>query len=254
MAGDWIKVEKATARKPEVVGIATRLGIHRRHAFGLCVEFWSWCDDQLKTGHVPSVTTEAIDEFFGHAGFANALLSVGWLLARSGSLEVPHFDRHMSESAKNRALSTVRKQNQRAADESRNCHDGSVTRVDESRGDKSRKDQKKGDKKKGEPPFDPLSIPIPECANNPAFLAVWHKWVAYRTKRKPKLLPVSWSEQLEMLASLDISEARDATQKSITNGWQGVFPRDHTPKRSGRLQANLLAAEEFINGGDNGSD
>jgi hypothetical protein len=39
MAGDWIKVEKATPAKPEVLSISEILGVHPVHAFGLCVKF-----------------------------------------------------------------------------------------------------------------------------------------------------------------------------------------------------------------------
>lgn len=51
MAGDWIKVEKATSRKPEVLRIAAALGVHPDHAFGLCFRFWCWCDDHLKSAN-----------------------------------------------------------------------------------------------------------------------------------------------------------------------------------------------------------
>ena len=114
MAGDWIKVEKCTARKPEVLRVADILGIHPDHAFALCVRFWFWCDDNLTTGHAPSVTNVTLDSVFGHAGLVNALIEVGWLRVREGSLEVPNFDRHLSESAKNRALSGERKRKQRS--------------------------------------------------------------------------------------------------------------------------------------------
>ncbi len=79
MAGDWIKVEKATARKPEVLALASILQIHPDHAFGLCVRFWFWCDDNLKTGHAQRVTTVTLDYVVGHTGFADALVQVGWL-------------------------------------------------------------------------------------------------------------------------------------------------------------------------------
>ncbi len=131
MAGDWIKVEKATARKPEVMAIADELGIHVDHAFGMCVRFWSWCDDQMTDGHARRVTNVTLDASFGHDGFATALVNVGWLRVREGSLEVPNFDRHLSESAKNRALSGMRKRKQRVKDvtEMSRCErDKSVTR------------------------------------------------------------------------------------------------------------------------------
>jgi hypothetical protein len=136
MAGDWIKVEKATARKPEVMAVADALGIHVDHAFGLCVRFWFWCDDQMTDGHALSVTNVTLDASFGHAGFASALVKVGWLRVRNGSLEVPNFDRHLSESAKNRALSGRRQQKRRGetvTEMSRSERDKCVTREEKSK-------------------------------------------------------------------------------------------------------------------------
>jgi hypothetical protein len=113
MAGDFIKVEKATSRKPEVFGIASKLKISLDAAFGACFRFWCWCDDQTTDGHIPNVTVALLDETMGVPGFADALISVDWLRARSGSLEVPNFDRHLSQSAKKRALDSKRKQDKR---------------------------------------------------------------------------------------------------------------------------------------------
>ncbi len=130
MAGDWIKVEKSTARKPEIFGIADALKVSLDEAFGLCVRFWFWCDDQMTDGHAHRVTPKLLDDAFGRDGFADALLTVGWLQVRSGSLVIPHFDRHLSDSAKNRALSANRKAKQRTSksDESHaNSHAASVT-------------------------------------------------------------------------------------------------------------------------------
>lgn len=137
MAGDWIKVEKATARKPEVLRIADILGVHPDHAFAMCVRFWFWCDDQMTDGHAFRVTNVTLDFVIGHAGFSSALISVGWLRVRDGSLEVPNFDRHLSESAKNRVLSCERKKNQRSK-ASRLNRDKSVTREEKSIEDKER--------------------------------------------------------------------------------------------------------------------
>lgn len=102
---DWIKVEKSTPRKPEVLRLGAILGIHPDHAFGLCVRFWMWCDEQLQFGCTFGVTGSMIDALLAHNGFADALVEVGWLQVRSGSLAIPNFDRHLSENAKKRAIS-----------------------------------------------------------------------------------------------------------------------------------------------------
>lgn len=108
MASEWIKVEKITARKPEVLRIAAALKIHPDHAFGLCIRFWFWCDDHLLSGNAAGVTTDDVDLLLDRSGFAEALISVGWLRVREGSLEVPNFDRHLSQSSKTRALTAAR--------------------------------------------------------------------------------------------------------------------------------------------------
>lgn len=144
---EWIKVEKATARKPEVLRLADLLGVHPDHAFGLCVRFWFWCDDNLSTGHAPGVTNVTLDAAFGHPGFATALITVGWLRVRDGSLEVPNFDRHLSASAKSRALSGERKRKERGVivtTLSRLDRDENVTRREE---DERKNQSSKGDRK-----------------------------------------------------------------------------------------------------------
>lgn len=108
MAGDWIKIEKVTIRKPEILRLGEILGITPEQAFGLCFHFWAWCDDHLTDGNARSVTEVTLDTLVNRSGFSKALLDVGWLKARNGSLVVPNFDRHLSQTAKNRSLTSQR--------------------------------------------------------------------------------------------------------------------------------------------------
>jgi len=133
MAGDWIKIEKSTPTKPEVIAISELLGVSFDHAFGLCFRFWSWCDDHLSDGHARSVTCSAIDTLLGHAGLCAALEKVGWLTVQNDAFAVPNYDRHLSENAKKRALSGRRKQKQRVTQTSRSQRDKSVTREEKRR-------------------------------------------------------------------------------------------------------------------------
>ena len=113
MAGDWIKVEKTTARKIEVVKLGRKLQINPDHAFGLCVRFWMWCDDQLLDQFMEGLTLSDVDAIIGYDGFSAALVDVGWLNDSQGILSIPHFDRHLSKGAKTRAQSMNRMQKQR---------------------------------------------------------------------------------------------------------------------------------------------
>jgi hypothetical protein len=109
MAGDWLKIEKATRRKSEVLAIAAELGVSRGEAFDLCVGFWEWAEEQTADGVIDGVSPAQLDEIVGRPGFSHALLKVDWLQVRSGSLVVPRFARHMGQSAKKRALDANRK-------------------------------------------------------------------------------------------------------------------------------------------------
>ena len=108
MAGDWIKVEKATPRKPEILRIAAALEIHPDHAFGLCFRFWSWCDDHLDSTNARGVSSALVDSIVERKGFAIAMIEVDWLRVNDGSLEIPNMDRHLSQTAKKRAVTAQR--------------------------------------------------------------------------------------------------------------------------------------------------
>lgn len=133
MAGDWIKIEKSTPTKPEIILMASRLGITLEQVFGHCFRFWSWCDDHLENGCAPSVTTVALDSLIGCAGFCESLIEVGWLQVKNGQIVIPNYDRHLSENAKKRALSRQRMQKSRVAQTLRSERNKSATREEKRR-------------------------------------------------------------------------------------------------------------------------
>ena len=125
MAGDWIKIEKATARKPEIIAISEQMGVHVDHAFGLFVRYISWCDDQISNCHAQNVTKTGLNAALSVTGFAESLENVGWVSFESGHLVIANFEKHLSKGAKTRATTTIRKQSER----SRKCHAPTVTKT-----------------------------------------------------------------------------------------------------------------------------
>ena len=110
MAGDWIKVQIGTDRKPEVLRLARRLGLSRDEAFGKILRFWMWVDGVSVDGVVDGVVDADVDALVDAPGFALALQSVGWLDidADAEQLRLPNFDRHNGATAKKRAQKTKR--------------------------------------------------------------------------------------------------------------------------------------------------
>lgn len=154
MAGDWLKVEKATPRKPEVLLLSVALNIHPDHAFGVCFRFWSWCDDQVSDGKINGLSESLIDATVDRPGFAQALISIGWLKVREGSLLIPNFDRHLSHSAKTRAEAAIRKRKTRTKPVTQ-MSQKNVTSVTESM-DKNVTIEKRREEKKEDIPLSPF--------------------------------------------------------------------------------------------------
>ena len=115
MAGDWIKLEKATADKPEVLRMARALKLDRDSVFGKLLRVWIWFDGNSVDGNVDGAVDADVDALVSHSGFADAMRNVGWLTdTESGAgLQLPKFDRHNGETAKKRALKNNRQTNWR---------------------------------------------------------------------------------------------------------------------------------------------
>jgi hypothetical protein len=129
MAGDWIKFEENTPDKPEVYGMAEMLGIDADAVVGKLIRVWSWASRNCHADGVTNVTAlSAICRVAGVPNFGQAMQKVGWLSINGDRIEFPNFDRHCTQTAKERALATKRKRNQRGK-ESRNCHAPNVTKT-----------------------------------------------------------------------------------------------------------------------------
>jgi hypothetical protein len=124
MAGDWIKVERTTPDKPEVVKLAEILHMDDPDfVLGKLWRFWAWADANTQDGILKTKYAH-IDRVVYCPGFARGLVSVGWLQGREGALVIPNFDRHNGNSSKARALEAEAKRIRRSLkDQSDNVSD-----------------------------------------------------------------------------------------------------------------------------------
>ena len=222
MAGDWIKIEKSTARKPEVLAISSALGIHPDHAFGMCVRFWAWCDDQIENGHAQSVTNVTLDLVIGHNGFAQQLIRVGWLIESETGIDVPNFDYHLSESAKTRANAAKRKSKSRAKRDK--CHGEIVTKV----GPENRREEKR------ESIYIASEVLIPKEMQSEKVQEYFRTWMAHLALEYPEKVPPENSPQLEMFwmdaARMGPERFCDSVQYSTANNWATLHERKESTK------------------------
>ncbi len=201
MAGDWLKIEKATPHKPEILRIAYELGIDPDRAFGICFRFWSWCDDNLKDGNAIGVTDVMLNALLKCDGFATALINVGWLRVRNGSLEVPNYDRHLSENAKKRGLS----QQRTAKSRSRSCNGASVTDA---------LPEKRREEKRRDITLSPSASDGPRIP--PELLEHWNRWTSYIYEKEGEEIGSIEAEQtLKSLLDRGIEKAKQDIEFSI---------------------------------------
>ena len=210
MAGDWIKLQKDTPDKPEVLAIAARLDIDPDAVVGKLVRIWSWFDTHTIDGNAQSVTFSFLDRLTGVTGFAEQVALVGWLEQDGTLLRLPNFDYHNGKTAKTRALGKNRAEKHRSNDES---NDASVTKASPEK----RREEKRINKE--------------DKATEVALLPEWiplETWNAFlEMRRKIKKPPTQHAVNL-LIAKLDAfrqkgQDIQAILEKSITSGWQDVF-------------------------------
>jgi hypothetical protein len=114
MSGAWIKLRHDLLDAPEVRRLARATGLDRDQVYGKLFRLWSWADRHGLNGQIDA-ELEDVDEQVGQVGFGAALVSVGWLVAQDGGIEIPHWERHFSDSAKARGLAAKRMERARCA-------------------------------------------------------------------------------------------------------------------------------------------
>lgn len=177
MAGDWIKLQKDTPDKPEVLAIASRMNLDPDAVVGKLVRIWSWFDTHTVDGNAMSVTYALLDRLAGVTGFAEQMTFVGWLNQEGHVLSLPNFEYHNGETAKKRALGKNRQEKHRSNDDSNaNSNASSVT---ETLPEKRREEKSiKEDKEKA------TSVACPPDVEQ----QVWDDW---KQLRKAKKAPVT---------------------------------------------------------------
>lgn len=213
MAGDWIKMRMDLPEDPAVIGIAQATGLDEDTVVGKLHRVWSWANRQTIDGNARTVTSSWLDRYVGVTGFSQAMVDVGWLTCKLGGddgISLPEFERHNSQSAKQRALTA------RRMSKMRNAAGVTVPSPEKRR--------EREEKSKGETPLQ-TPFRLPTCLQTLAFRKAWDEWITYRVKAKPETL----ARQLKRLAKMGEARAIAAIQHTIEKGWTGLREPEPEP-------------------------
>lgn len=237
MAGEWLKWCKGLTRKREVVLIAQALQINRRHAAGLCMEFWEWADDETTNGRINGVTRGYIDDLLLVPGFAEAMREVGWLKFVEGGVVLVNFSRHNGKTAKSRAL-TARRMS-RLRDATRVT--GSVT----NRAPRARAEQEQQQSKKREE-LNPAAKQPPDSARADSRSAAAAGGGGGMPERVGwgdvhRMLGAVWPKNPDKVASLAL-EPGATPERVAWLIWRARTDKPPPKRRHGFIQAGIEAA------------
>lgn len=71
-----------------------------------------------------------------------------------------------------------------------------------------------------------VEVAIPEVLNDKDFLKSWKYWMQYRKERHATMTVRTKELQLKKLAELGPEKAVATIERSVENGWLGIFPQD----------------------------
>lgn len=112
-----------------VLRMAAKLKTRPEHIVGYLHRFWGWVSRNVSpddggncpAGCVIGVPIESVEMILSLPGFLTLMVEAGWLIYEESSssnggeplIQIPKFDRHLSQSAKKRAQDTEKKRGQR---------------------------------------------------------------------------------------------------------------------------------------------
>lgn len=167
MAGEWLKFEKSTLDKPEVLAVAAALQCDPDLVVGKFMRMWAWFDTHTVDGNARSVTPALLESILRVTGFVTEAAKVGWLVVTDGGISLPNFDKHCGETAKQRALTARRVAGFKAANAK-----GNATVTDEAL---PREEKRREEKKDQKPPIVPHPGDASSAASdNAAILDSYH--------------------------------------------------------------------------------
>lgn len=108
MAGEWIKMRTNLWNDPRISQICDITGQAEATVIGAMYWLWATADEHTQDGFMPGLSCASIDRKTGVQGFANALVTIGWVLANADGVTLERFQEHNGASAKSRAQTAKR--------------------------------------------------------------------------------------------------------------------------------------------------
>jgi len=241
MAGDWIKLQKDTFDKPEVLAIAARLGLDQDAVVGKLCKIWAWFDTHTVDGNADSVTFAFFDRLAGVTGFTEQVALVGWIHQNGQTLSLKNFVYHNGETAKSRALGKNRTEKYRINAKS---NAASVTKPSpEKRREENRREEDINTEERSRKHSQPAvsEFVLPDWINKQH----WDAW--HSCPKRKKATDAQKQMAVDKLAAWRAKgvDYAAALENAAIGGWQGLFEPDaKNAARAGHKPAKHMTDRE----------
>lgn len=109
MAGEWIKMRGNLWDDPRVSRLCDLTDESEAAIVGALYWLWSSADSHTEDGLMPGLSLKGLDRKSGVKGFAESLVTVGWIEETENGITIIRFSEHNGKSAKRRASEAKRK-------------------------------------------------------------------------------------------------------------------------------------------------
>lgn len=110
----WIKMRCNLWDDPRVLALCDATDSQEATVIGGLYWLWTMADQHTTDGHLPGLTPRQIDRKTGIAGFADALMRIGWIAQADDGLLMERFTEHNGTGTKQRLETALRVANFRA--------------------------------------------------------------------------------------------------------------------------------------------
>lgn len=215
MAIDWIKMRTNLQTHPKVVRMLSALRSDKFRVVGGLHAVWGVFDAHSADGILDGYTPETLDHIIGWEGFAQAMISVGWLVDANGEgLMLPDFDEHNSQSGKRRAEDQKRKR------DARKIQNESDVDADDSRTKSGQKADQIRKEKNTTSSLRSEVVGIADLVAGGVSELHANAWLQVRKAHRAPLTPVAWKAVVREAGDAGIS-LDDAVRISAENSWRG---------------------------------
>lgn len=229
----WIKMRSNLWDDPRVMKLCDITDQPEAMIIGGLYWLWANADAHTEDGFMPGLSTKRINIKTGIPGFAEALISIGWMAEYEDGVKLTKFDEHNGNSAKRRSQDAQRKSSVRnlSSSKNKNVPEMSALDADTLRSDCGGVAELEEDKSKN------ISTTTPSARNSSSvdnfeIFDDWQPSPQFPTSMQLAGIPEHLLNQANLVEFISYWKTRDSPERMTQAKWDHKFLQNLIKKKS----------------------